>query len=107
MLIYNTQREMDEMERIKSLVRNVINPNTDIPKSNDMKPYLAAVRNSYGVICSEIDGHIGKGVFSEIAQALAEGKKTFVLRGKILIPIRGLRVVNDKDWKLSYGKVIT
>jgi hypothetical protein len=107
MLIYNTQRERDEYERLKMLVRDVINPNTDIERTTDMSVYNDAVRKSYGVICSEIEGHIGKGVFTEITTAFSENKKVYVLRKNTLIPVKGVVITNDKDWKLSYGKVIT
>ena len=110
-LTYDSVREMNEFAYLYDKYKNskVINPaHLDL---SGMKEYLEFVASCDTLVASELDGFIGKGVFSEIARALSDGIEVLVLRrpGKeyTLEPITGIQVINAHDWKRKYAKIIT
>jgi len=90
----------------------VIDPNKDIGERGAIQPYLDVVRQCDRVYVRCIDEEepyfIGKGVFSEVAYALAYGKQVFLLIGNDgdAVPVCGLKITDTKDWKRKYGILI-
>lgn len=68
------------------------------------------------VVVLERDGHVGKGVYSEVRRALALVKPTWALRKKVSgspVEVRFYRarvhrvdLVDESDWKLRYGRLL-
>ncbi|HEY5268604.1 MAG TPA: hypothetical protein VII94_05805, partial [Candidatus Saccharimonadales bacterium] len=60
--------------------------------------------------CSEYLDHIGRGVFAEVDEALRKKKTVFCLRkqkdGYFLFQVSGVRIVDEDDWKVEYGRII-
>jgi hypothetical protein len=104
MRIYDTPREADEVEFL-SKIGTVDNPNDGLGK-RPMEEYLKRVMHSERVVCSEYEGHIGRGVYEELTAALACEIPVFVLRRRWisrcfkLKKLRKLQIVNDRDWKV-------
>jgi hypothetical protein len=109
--IYDTIREMNEYAFLHDYYspQKVINPAHLNIKG--IKKFLAIVSQCNTLVASEYEGHIGRGVFCEIARALSEDIKVLVLRrpGKeyTLEPVTGIQVLNQHDWKVKYGKILT
>ena len=108
MLTYNTVKEKQELKWLKKKYE-VIDPNNDIGEQGIIEPYLKAISKCQGIICSEYEKHIGKGVYLEIEHALKLKLPVRCLRknylGNYLKDVKGLQVVNEWDWKVYYGKV--
>lgn len=109
MKIYGTPREINEFNYLKMRFRNIINPSIDIVPSRGMERYLKAVDKCSIIVCSEYQGHIGKGVFEEIRQAIKKRKKVLCLRKKLgvykLLKVKRIEISDPSDWFVSYGKV--
>lgn len=109
-LIYDTPREKSERSFLEKSFGKVCCPNRDIGEQGSIDPYLNRVQRSSQVICSEYQRHIGKGVFTEVSEALERGKKVFRLKkvkvGWMLEPVSAVKVVDEFDWKVCYGKLI-
>ncbi|MFC2080368.1 hypothetical protein ACFLRQ_02725 [Bacteroidota bacterium] len=77
---YDTVREMNEYAFLYDYYspHKVINP-AHLDYSG-MKKYLEVVSQCDTLVASELDGYIGKGVFSELARAMSDGIKVEVLR---------------------------
>jgi hypothetical protein len=109
--IYDTIREMNEYAFLYDYYspQKVINP-AFLPFKG-MKKYLEYVSHCNEVVASELDGYIGKGVFCEIARAMSDGIPVKVLRKKgkeyTLESVTGIQVLNQHDWKVKYGKILT
>ena len=122
MLIYNTEKEKEEIEDIKKgfifydkLQDRIINPNGWIYDNGDEKSIMEQcyvfIKNCDCVVFSTLeDDIIGKGVYSEINKALEYGKNIFQLNnGKLYIFDREkynkIEIVDKgKDWR-KYAKV--
>lgn len=104
--IYDTKQEKKERDFLEMRFK-VICPNRDMNELGNIQPYLDKIGTCEMVICSEYKKHIGYGVFAEIKHALQLNKPIFVLRSKKLIPIQNCEVVDETDWKIYYGKIIT
>ena len=110
--IYETNQEEKEREFLKREFPKftIICPNNDIGELNDFRKYLEIVDRCYMVIASEIDDHVGKGVFSEIARAFSNNAYVGVIREKdndfSLSEVIGIQIINDRDWKIKYAKLI-
>ena len=110
--IYNTKREKKELRFLRKQFSSVCNPNTDITWDNTtkMEPYFKAVKNSDIVVVSEYSYHIGKGVYDEIKIAINSNILVLCLKRKLfkyrLQQVKGVKLVNEQDWKITYGKVI-
>lgn len=108
--IYNTKREGKELAYLKKKYgMQILDPNNNMGELGSMEPYLEKVRRCNTLVCSEFDKHVGRGVYSEIAEALKHKKKVFVLRRNLLgfrlHKVKGLEITDDTDWKVYYGKV--
>lgn len=109
MRIYNSEREKEELRFLRSIFRKVICPNHDMKNlpspTNDteaMLPYLKKVDKCDGVVCSEFNGYIGKGVYEEIKRAMPNFSIPLCLREesekyKFFI-IEELDLVGDDNW---------
>ena len=111
-LIYNTKREKKELQFLRNKFTSVCNPNTDITWDNTtkMEPFFKAVKNSDIIIISEYKKHIGKGVYDEIKLAINSHISVLCLRKKLfkyrLHQVASVELVDEKNWKIKYGKVI-
>lgn len=112
MLIYNTKREKKELRFLRKNFSSVCNPKTDITWDNTIKmeAYFKVVKNSDIVVVSEYKNHIGKGVYDEIKTAINSNILVLCLRKKLfkcrLQQVKGVELVNEQDWKITYGKII-
>ena len=120
MKIYDSEREQEEISFIKTAFSKgfrIINPNTDIEKKNKEKPSseimklcLKAVKKARIVICSEYHDHIGKGIYQELELVLEKKIPVFCIVKKDseygLKKVVSLEIDNEKDWSVSYGKLI-
>ncbi len=98
--------------------KNVCCPNNDMGELGSIEPYLKQVANSSMVIVHQFRNHVGKGAYQEVKNALAEniivkvitcskGRTWFGRPGYRLKQVRSLRIVDNTDWKVRYGQVIT
>ena len=108
--IYNTEREHREIKYINKKFGKIINPNTDIGEMGNIEPYLIAISNSKGVVCSEYKGHIGRGVYEEILYAIKNKLPVYVikrfLKKYIIKKVMCVKIIDRYDWKIRYGKII-
>ena len=76
--IYNTEQEQLELKQIAELCpsREIINPNGMV---DEIKEAYQLIDKSDGVVASEYQGHIGKGVHDEICHALSKKKVVVML----------------------------
>lgn len=112
MKIYGSAREVNEFAFLYDKYSNaeVINP--AYLNYKGMKKYLEYVSKCDILVASELEGYIGKGVFCEIVRAMSDGIKVLVLRKKkgkeyALETVTGIQVLNQHDWKLKYGQILT
>ena len=69
-----------------------------------MSHYLSLVHNSDILVYAEYQGHVGKGVYSEIHQAILSNKPIYSLTHKKFVNVN-LKIVNSNDWQIYYAKV--
>jgi len=109
--IYGSKREEQELDFLRSKFEGVVDPNTDMGELGSIDPYLDVVTEAEALVVSEFQSHIGKGAFSEVQQALEEQKPVHALRkgkkGFELVEVKGLKVVDETDWAVKYGKLVT
>lgn len=58
------------------------------------------------VIALEHDNHVGRGVYSELAEAALYNKPCSVVRGGAILPVARLEFVDVNDWRRRYGRVV-
>ena len=110
--IYGTSQEIEELKFIKEKFPSsiVLCPNNTIGELSDFQDYLHVVDCCNKIIASEVEGHIGKGVFCEIARGFGNSTPVYVLRKQAnkfyLLIVTGIEVINESDWKNQYGKLI-
>jgi hypothetical protein len=105
--IYGTVREKRELELLRRIFRNVVCPNQDLGEVPNIQFYLARVRECEIVVASEVEKHIGRGVYEELHYAQNLGRLTLVLRHDTLYPIAGMELIPGGDWKIHYAKLFT
>lgn len=111
MLDYNSHRETQAYGAIQKLFdAKPLCPNRDIGEcSRGMKSYLTIVSWADAVVVLEYEGTVGKGVFEEVAHALAFNIPCWVLRKKesqwYIKKIAGVELLDRNSWKTSYGKI--
>jgi hypothetical protein len=112
MKTYDQEQEKIELDFLQNKFERVFNPNKEITynRKKGLKPYLNAVKKSDIVVCSEFEGHIGKGVFREISIAFAYEIPVLYIKGTYpnfeLKEVIGIKVVNKKNPRVKYGIVI-
>jgi len=104
--IYNTKQEQVELKQIAEFFpsREILNPNGNI---SDISEAYQLIDKSSGVVATEYQGHVGKGVHSEICHALSKKKMVVVLRDERLFRVYSeyqIEVV-DVDWAVHYAKI--
>ena len=116
MLIYNTEKEREEIDLIRNYDTTIINPNGWIYNSGNEKDIMEQcfvfIKQTDMTIFSTLkDGVIGKGVYSEIEKALYYDKPVFYLRQNgdmkrfLEKDFDKIELVNEgKDWR-KYAKV--
>ena len=116
MLIYNTEKEREEIDLIRNYDTTIINPNGWIQNSVNeidiMEQCFLFIKQTDMTIFSTLkDGVIGKGVYSEIEKALYYDKPVFYLRQNgdmkrfLEKDFDKIELVNEgKDWR-KYAKV--
>ena len=112
MLIYGTDRERKELAALKRYFgdAHIVNPNGDVQSSRSMVPFLEAVERSDVVAFSDVDGWIGRGVYTEVHHAHQHDKTLFHIGQQTMNIVAftgGVRVANRDDWKYRYAKVVT
>ena len=109
--IYGSKQEKAELNWLNKMFAEVLDPNTGLGELGSIDPYLKAVSNCGEVVVSEYEKHIGKGAFSEVRQALSQNKPVHCIRknrkGFYLVAVTGVAVVDEYDWAVRYGKVLT
>lgn len=109
MLIYNTQQEQTEFNFLKKVIKgNIVCPNKHIGNLPVFEGYLMFVRKANALVCSEIEGMVGKGVFLEIKEAKANNIPVYVLRLQKkrfrFYEVKSVKVENEDNWR-SFGKI--
>ena len=79
--------------------------------SSNLAVYQGVIKACSRVVVYEHQGHVGRGVATEVDIALKLGKPVHVLRtiddAPQLIPVRRWATMNRGDWKVAYAKVFT
>ena len=106
MRIYNTEQERLELTQIAELLpsRRIINPNGAIASIQEA---YQLINQSSGVVVTEYQGHIGRGVYDEICYALSQKKCVAMLRNGRLFRVYSEHPieVSDIDWQIHYARV--
>jgi len=106
MRIYNTQQEQLELTQIAELVpsRRILNPNGAIASIQEA---YRLIDISSGIVATEYQSHIGKGVYDEICYALSKKRLVYVLRSGRLFRVYSTHQLEfvDMDWQVYYAKV--
>ncbi len=104
--IYNTEPERLELTQIAELLpsRRIINPNGAIAS---IKEAYRLIDKSSGVVATEYQNHIGKGVYDEICYALSQQKFVAILRNGRLFRVYSRHQIEvlDIDWQIHYARV--
>ena len=104
--IYNTSKEQLELKQIAELFPSfkVINPNGRL---SEIKEAFSLIDKSDGVVASEYQRHIGKGVYDEICYALSKRKIVVLLRDGRLFRVYSKHQIEvlDIDWQVHYARV--
>lgn len=103
---YGTDKERHALAFLKENHR-VFCPHHNLGETGSIAHYLNVVTWCDCMIVMEHKGHIGKGVFQEVNHAISQNKLVWVLRGKSLIPIKCIEIVDETDWCVRYGKITT
>jgi nucleoside 2-deoxyribosyltransferase len=103
---YNTPQEQLELTQITKMFPQceIHNPHGTI---SSMEEAYKLIAQSDGIVATEHQEHIGKGVYSEIGYALAQKKPVFVLRlGKLFKVYSEYQLeVVGLDYAVYYAKV--
>ena len=116
MRIYNTQQEQLELNQIAELVpsrdrrfvnsdnHRILNPNGAIAS---IKEAYRLIDKSSGVVATEYQAHLGKGVYDEICYGLSQKKFVAVLRSGRLFRVYSEHQIEvlDIDWQVHYARV--
>ena len=101
MRIYNTEQERLELNQIAELLpsRRIVNPNGAI---YSIQEAYRLIDKSSGVVATEYQGHIGKGVYDEICYALSQKKLVYVLRNGRLFRVYSEHQIEvvDINWQV-------
>jgi hypothetical protein len=104
-MIYGTMQEKEEIALLRKKYK-VVDPNNDMGELGNIQPYLRRIEKCDGVVCSEYNGYIGKGVYTEVEHALRLGKFVFCIRKGKLLVVKELLPVDGQDWARRYGKIV-
>jgi len=103
---YNTEAEAYELSRLEQLLPKceIVNPNGLV---SNMEESYALVDTCDALGFTEHKGHIGKGVYCEIAHALKSGKRVGLLCDERFHTITSMSQIEviDIDWAIFYARV--
>lgn len=108
---YGTKAERDCRSDLEKRWR-VMCPNRDLwpmrsfDGSDAMQVCLTMVTWCDFVVVMEHQGHVGKGVHTEIESALKQKKRVLVWRDGNTYIVTGMQIVDRNDWKVKYAKLI-
>lgn len=107
MQIYDSTSEQLERAFLEQFYK-VTCPNRDIGERGRMEPYIQRVATCDIVVCSEVAGHIGRGVYEEVRHAMKLRKPVYCLRsspktGTILRRVNSAQIANPDDWVFTYA----
>lgn len=111
---YDTKIEQYEINLVKDyfILNNkvnpiIINPNGGVNKNQTekdiMKQCLGLVRDSEAVVFSSINEIVGRGVWSEVKEAISNNKEIYYIHkgGLIKLEKPSFRIINKgKDWRM-------
>ena len=113
MRIYNTQEEQDDICAIIDIVPKtcqIDNPNKKFPSANAWLQWMAEEHMKFydAVYFARHQGHIGKGQYAELEQAIKFKVPIFEIKDdgsveKIIRP--HLHIIDGSDWKIHYGDI--
>lgn len=106
---YDTKEEEKALAFLETISDKVINPKDYTFKT--MEEYVELLKTSDVVVVTEFEGHIGKGVFEEIAAAKEHDIPFFVMKdlsGKMdgikeVIRCRG----KGTNWSTRYAQIVS
>jgi len=108
---YGTVPEVNEHAYLYNVFPKAMIVNPAHLEFKRMNQYLEEVANCNILVASEIDEHVGHGVFTEICRALSVGIPVYVLRrvdNKYkLLDVIGIEIQNPNDWEVEFAKLIT
>lgn len=111
MVYYNTQKEEAERSYLTKRFEKVICPNRDLNHLESFKDYIYEVDKCSILVASVNNGHVSRGVLTEILRALGDEKRTYILQPHnnsfILLRVRGYKIVNSRDYTNFYAKIFT
>jgi hypothetical protein len=109
--IYDMQREEREVALIsKRFPESIIyNPNNESIRTAEL-PMTACMRvvgqsSTAGVVFSVYQGHVGKGVYTEVERAWTIRKLVYMIQEGEIIPFSWCLRLIDKDWWVKYAVV--
>ena len=110
MRIYGTKREQKEISIITKFFpkATIYNPdNIEVSSHlNPMRKCLDIIRNASttGIIISTYKGYTGKGVYTEIQEALAIDKPIWIINRRKITPIGNISIkVININWAVEYA----
>lgn len=108
--IYNSERETNELNFLKTKFSKVLCPNNDIGEaSKGMQTYLNIVQWADIVAVSEYQGFIGRGVFDEIETAFKNKIPVKLIKPHgttfKLYDVTGMQLFNDGLSWVEYAKI--
>ena len=104
--IYNTERERKELSFIRSSfpLIPILNPSKNM---DQFGLNLKQIAESWAIVCSRYENHVGKGVYEEIKEAIRLKKPVFcIIQPNKLVRVRSLQLVDPNHWKTYYGKLL-
>jgi len=108
MRIYNTEEEEQLLARIqKKFGGEVLNPNCpEVSKARDpMDACYLMITASQRLVFSEHQGHLGRGVYSEILFARKRQMPIYlVTRWRVKRYNGYFEIVDPSDWKIRYAR---
>lgn len=107
MLDYGSSKEKAIVNRFRKKYR-VINPNGDIQWRGSMEPYFQAVISSDGVLVSDHESFIGRGVYDECKKALAKKKPIYKVSPNSIkaVLVKDVKLYDNTDWRFRYGELV-
>lgn len=104
-LDYGSTREKAAIAAAERVGLRVFCPNNNLGETGKIENYLAVLSWCDSVFVLEHGGHVGRGVYSEVAHALQLQKPVVVLRRGQFYAVTGLKEIDNGDWKIRFGKL--
>jgi hypothetical protein len=85
---------------------DVLCPHRDIGEATAVGAYNKLVSWASVVVVLEHRNTVGRGVYQEITTALAHKIPVFAVRRRKLVPIVGIKVMDEESWADGYGVLL-